>query len=76
MVVISTTLTSKHEVTDPFPQGGELNDKKEGYIRVSGFNRGGITCENIEDTLWYTKEMGIDVQCFSETNLDTNITKV
>ena len=57
------------------PIGGS-HKKEPGMIRISGFNPNGIKQQQLEFQLQHCKDSMIDVQCFSEINLDVYKTKV
>ena len=45
-------------------------------IQISGFNPNGIKQQQLEAQIQHCKDSSIDVQCFSEINLDVYKTKV
>ena len=57
--------------SDAEPQGGSIEPKHEDHLRISCINRG-ITTSNIESTIQHASDGDIDIQGYSEINLDTN----
>ena len=50
----------------------EIQPKPPAYFRISCINRGGITTANAEATFQHALDLDIDIQGYSETNIDTN----
>ena len=55
---------------------GGSHGKEPGMIRISGFNPNGIKQQQLETQIQHCIDSSIDVQCFSEINLDVYKTKV
>ena len=52
--------------------GGNLKaDKEDDCLRISTFNPRGIRRDQISNTIQHSRDREIDIQCFSEVNLDT-----
>ena len=57
--------------TDATPIGGKMkNIKLDNMIRISGCNPNGINSQNIRSQLQHSMDLDIDVQCYSETNVN------
>ena len=70
-----TVLIQGKDNTPSTPLGGTLEDlttKASNTIRISSFNRGGIQCNSYSDVLTKARNLHIDIQGFSEHNLNTN----
>ena len=52
--------------------GGNIDPKPSGSLRISSINPGDIQLQDIKITLQHVIDQQIDIQCFSEVNLDTN----
>ena len=48
-----------------------MEEKSESTIRISSINKGGLQLNNIKSTLQHAMDLQIDIQCYSENNLDT-----
>ena len=51
--------------------GNEIDEKKTGMIRISGFNANGIKLDEIRSTCQESIDQQIDIQCFQEVCRDT-----
>ena len=57
--------------TDAIPIGGRIEKMKpENAIRISGCNPNGINIKNSKSQLQHSIDMEIDIQCYSEVNLN------
>jgi hypothetical protein len=53
------------------PIGGQMDQPKlPGMIRISGFNPNGIKACQLESQLQHSKDLDIDIQCYSEINVN------
>jgi hypothetical protein len=53
------------------PVGGQMEHPKlPGMIRISGFNPNGIKACQLESQLQHSKDLDIDIQCYSEVNVN------
>ena len=54
---------------EALPIGGTMEQPKlPGMIRISGFNPNGIKTSQLESQLQHSKDLDIDIQCYSEVN--------
>ena len=51
--------------------GGTISEKTEETIRISSMNPCGIRLDEITEQLQHAVDLDIDIQCYSEINLDT-----
>ena len=51
--------------------GGTISEKTEETIRISSMNPCGIRLDEITEQLQHALDLDIDIQCYSEINLDT-----
>ena len=59
------------EDDEALPKGGTMGSKPQGITRISGINKGGMQLNNVRSTIQHAMDLDIDIQCFSENNLDT-----
>ena len=69
-------MQSDIETSEELSSIGGYQGKEPGMIRISGFNPNGIKQQQLEAQIQYCIDSSIDVQCFSEINLDVYKTKV
>jgi hypothetical protein len=56
---------------EALPIGGLMEQSKlPGMIRISGFNPNGIKANQLERQLQHSKDLDIDIQCYSEINVN------
>ena len=67
---------SDNEASEESLSIGGSHGKEPGMIRISGFNPNGIKQQQLEAQIQHCIDSSIDVQCFSEINLDVYKTKV
>ena len=53
------------------PKGSTMEVKLNGTIQISSINKGGLRLNNIKSTLQHALDLEIDIQCYSENNIDT-----
>ena len=53
------------------PNGGFMGAKPEGITRICSINKGGFRLKTIKSMIQHAVDVDIDIQCYSENNIDT-----
>ena len=65
----NTTTQTHYEDSDII--GGTISEKPEEAIRIYSMNPCRIRLDKVKDQLQHALDLNIDIQCYSEINLDT-----
>ena len=71
-IIKNTATNTPYEDSDII--GGAIKEKPDETIRISSMNPCGLRLDEITNQLQHALDLDIDIQCYSEINLDTTKT--